>query len=149
MSWGQQGLGVSSVTRRGSWESGSRSAPAEVPPPAPSKTVGGPELLAEKPLHVEGCGHQRVWPCLVLPMKTLKADSLSHLAGVCRVPASSVPTPRGHRARHHPADSCSTQEPTRSINNQVLLDKFADGIDCRKENLLQVPKCSSSQPLCN
>lgn len=81
MSWGQQGLGVSSVTRRGSWESGSRSAPAEVPPPAPSKTAGGPELLAEKPLHVEGCGHQRVWPCLVLPMKTLKADSLSILPG--------------------------------------------------------------------
>lgn len=137
MSWGQQGLGVSSVARRGSWESGSRSAPAEVPPPAPSKTAGGPELLARKPLHVEGCGCQRVWPCLVLPTKTLKADSLSHLAGVCRVPASSEPMPRGHRAT---ADSCSTQEPTRSINNQVLLDKLTDDIDCRKEKLLQVPK---------
>ena len=38
----QQGLGVSSVTRRGSWESGSRSVLAEVPPTAPSKTAGEP-----------------------------------------------------------------------------------------------------------
>lgn len=36
------------------------------------------------------------------------------------------------------------------INNQVLLDKLTDDIDCRKEKLLQVPKMEQfTQPLCN
>ena len=116
-------------------------------PPPQARQLGSQCQLVGKSLHMEACGCQRVWACLVLPTKTLKDDSLSHLARVRRVPAFSVPTPQGHRARHHNADLCSTRTPTCSINNQVLLDKLTDGIDCRKENLLQVPKCSSSQPL--
>lgn len=62
VSWGQQGLGVSSVARRGSWESLAQGQRLLRSHPRPKQDSWGPELLARKPLHVEGCGCQRVWP---------------------------------------------------------------------------------------